>query len=122
MERQATNMEQESAYIEKATDFVNGNIIQASEGRECVDGRYDQHGVEGGLIARPGADFGYVMGLLALSKDGVISVTPQQAVDSVYKAVTENGGRFYAHSDHHAIENGSLTGCGHIIKSTLPEH
>lgn len=114
------NIENQRA-VENATVFVEKNDVNAKEGRECVDGRYDQHGAQEGMIARAGADFGYVMGLLGLRNEGKLSLTPEECVDAVYKVVTENGGRFYAHSDEHAKDKGILSGCGHIMKSATPE-
>src|SRR5690554_5965504 len=89
----------ETKIVEEANRFITENTIPATKGRECVDGRYDQHGVESGMIARPGADFGYIMGLLALRNKGSISLSVSDCVDVVYNAVTSDGDKFYAHSD-----------------------
>ena len=53
--------------LEHAQQHIENNIVAAKEGRKCVDGRYGpDQGT--GFIARPGADFGYVMVLLALNR------------------------------------------------------
>ncbi len=111
----------EQAILSEAKRYVGKNILTVAEGRECVDGRYDQRRTEGPL-GRAGADVGYVMGLLYLKNEGIINLTAEECVDAVYKAVTKDGGKFYAHTDHHAKEKGNLIGCGHIMGATLPEN
>jgi len=52
------------------------------------------------MIARPGADLGYVLALLAVSHDRDLGLSPVDAVDAVYRAVTADGGTFFIHTDH----------------------
>lgn len=115
-------MEQSEPTLSQVESFVIKNIVPAANGRECVDGRYDKHGVESGYIARAGGDFGYVMGLLYLKNEGTIESSVKECVDAVYQAVTENGDKFFMHTDQHASHEGLFTGCGHIMKASLPEH
>jgi hypothetical protein len=122
MERKIDNMKNETIYLEEAIRFVKGNIVNASNGRVCVDGRYDPNGQQIGFLARAGADFGISMGLLALSKQGKINVTPQEAVDSVYNHVTQNDGKFYMHTDQHSVDDKKLIGCGHAGRAANPEY
>ena len=102
-------------------DFVERNIIRTEKGCECVDGRC-KHKAEGGYLARPGADFGYVMGLLALRKDGIISTSPTECAQKIYDIVMDDCGEFHMHTDSHAEENEKLTGCGHIMNATIPQN
>lgn len=93
------------------------NIVDTKEGRRCIDGRYSAGSTDVGMIARPGADFGYVMVLLVLNRKLNTGMTPGQCFDAVYQIVTANKGKFYMHTDQH---EGSIIGCGHIAKSADP--
>ncbi|HRN96283.1 MAG TPA: hypothetical protein PLD54_02460, partial [Candidatus Levybacteria bacterium] len=54
--------------IHTVTDFVSANIIPTKNGRKCVDGRYENDEYSG-MIARPGADFGYVMAMIGYNNE-----------------------------------------------------
>lgn len=114
MERKSDNKQTETLALNEVEGFVKENIVPAVDGRVCVDGRYDPEGSQKGFLARAGADFGLVMGLLGLSKKGKINLTPEEAVDSVYSFVTAGEGKFYLHTDRNSIDGQTLTGCGHI--------
>ncbi len=107
--------------IKKTSEYVLCNIVEAREGRKCVDGRYlPTQG--GGMIARPGGDFGYVMALLALNRQKKLGLSPEQCFEAVYAVVSQKGdGHFYMHTDHHADPDASthkgLIGCGHLAKA-----
>lgn len=111
MDTQELNATKEEQAPEAVHQFVKENLIPGSEGRKCIDGRYDDsQGL--GMIARPGGDFGYVMTLLALQNKHNYDTFPiKNAFDMVHKVVTANGGKFYMHSDEHAGEG--HIGCGH---------
>jgi hypothetical protein len=122
MERNEMNtMEQEAAHIEEATRFVSKNIVEASDGFVCVDGRYQNDGEQKGFLARAGGHFGIVMGLLALNGERKIDLTVQECFDTVYNFVTQDGGTFDDHTDRHSVDDKTLTGCGHAGRSANPE-
>jgi hypothetical protein len=94
--------------------FTEKNITFAKPGRKCIDGRYvvDEHS---GMIARPGADFGYVMALLGYNDEQKLGLSVKRCVEAVYKAVTTLDSEFYMHTD--IASNPDLAypiGCGHI--------
>lgn len=97
---------------------IKKNTVKAMPGRKCVDGRYEP-GQEEGRIARPGADFGYVMILLALNKEKQLGLSPEECVDRMYDIVTKDGGTFFMHTDTHA--HSPSIGCGHIAKACQEE-
>lgn len=122
----------ETPFLEKVLNYVKNNTIPSKEGRQCVDGRYPLGGESSGMIARPGADMGYVMILLALNKEKSWGLTPEQIVDAVYSVITRNNGQFYKHTDHHATstdgstsndysERHVITGCSHIANACNPD-
>lgn len=106
--------------IHKVKDYVKRNIVKVREGRKCVDGRYLPN-QGGGMIARPGADGGYVMALAAVNRKKKLGLTPEECFNAVYKAVVKIGGKFYLHTDHHVDPSDGLhhglTGCGHLAKA-----
>ncbi|MBI4096803.1 MAG: hypothetical protein HY428_00095 [Candidatus Levybacteria bacterium] len=118
--------------LREVTQHSAENPMPAWPGRKCVDGRY-QAGQGSGMISRPGADFGYIMVLLAINKEKKLGLTPQECVDKVRGVVTKNGGKFFMHSDQHAdpvlpqpnhndhAHVKQLTGCGHITNAANPE-
>lgn len=109
--------------LEKTISYISRNIVNAREGRKCVDGRYlPTQG--GGMIARPGGDCGYVMALLAVNKKKGLGLSPEQCFNAVYKVVSRGvNGHFCMHTDHHADPNSvthkGLIGCGHVAKAAL---
>ncbi len=112
-----------SAYVQASTITVDG-------GTKCVDGRYLPDQAEG-MIARPGADGGYVMALEAVNRKKGLGLTPEQCFNAVFKAVKKLNGTFYLHTDHTVDPNakthngpastrsnrGELIGCGHLAKA-----
>lgn len=106
--------------LERTIDYVEKNVVQAHEGRKCVDGRYlpDQ---AAGMIARPGGDSGYVMALMAVCKKKNLGLTPEQCFNAVYKVIAKGDGHFCMHTDHHADPDAhthkGLIGCGHLVKA-----
>ncbi len=108
--------------LAKIQEYASRNVVRASQGRKCVDGRYLPTQASG-MIARPGGDMGYVMALLAVNKRKNLGLTPEKCFDEVYKAVIRENPHFYMHTDHHA-ESGhqthkALIGCGHVVKAAL---
>jgi hypothetical protein len=81
-----------------ATRHARSTLFPATAGRRCIDGRYEP-GQGSGLIARPGADFGYVMALLSLNHALRWGLTPAQVVDAVWRVVAGEGGPFRIHTD-----------------------
>lgn len=108
------------AELERTIDYVEKNVVQAHEGRKCVDGRYlpDQ---ATGMVARPGGDSGYVMALMAVCKKKNLGLTPEQCFNAVYKVISKGDGHFCMHTDHHADPDShthkGLIGCGHLVKA-----
>lgn len=108
--------------LAKVQEYVSLNVVQASPGRKCVDGRYLPNQASG-MIARPGGDMGYVMALLAVNKRKNLGLSPEECFDEVYKVVSRRKEHFYMHTDHH-VESGhhahkTLIGCGHVAKAAL---
>lgn len=112
--------------VQEAEKHIRNNIIQAKDGRKCVDGRYN---LGTGEIARAGGDMGYVEVLLALNTSRSLGLTPEQCFDLVYDYSTKEGGKFFMHTDTHADpfkEDSShgekpLIGCGHCAKAANPQ-
>ena len=102
------------------TDYVKASIVPAQKGTKCVDGRYLPT-QSAGMVARPGADGGYVMALEAVNRKKRLGLTPEQCFNAVLKAVKKLNGTFYLHTDHHADPNShthkGLIGCGHLAKA-----
>ena len=73
-------------------------VFPVAAGRRCIDSRYEP-GQGSGMIARPGADFGYVMALLAVNHAMRLGLTPARVVDAVWDAVANEGDRFRIHTD-----------------------
>src|SRR5918999_5790834 len=86
------------AELAAAARHARQNVVPVAAGRRCIDGRYEP-GQGSGMIARPGADFGYVMALLAVNHAKGLGLTPTQVVDAVYDAVVREGDRFRLHTD-----------------------
>lgn len=109
--------------FENTRDYILRNIVEARQGRKCVDGRYlPSQGT--GMIARPGGDCGYVMALLAVNKSKNLGLSPEQCFNAVYKVVSSGeNGHFCMHTDHHTDPNShthnGLIGCGHVAKAAL---
>jgi hypothetical protein len=113
-----------------ANAFIRRDVIPVQDGCMCVDGRYAVAGENAGRLARPGADFGYVMILLGLRHDGAIDLTPEQCAQRVYDHVTRGYGVFRIHTDAQSEEqkrpterpDASIVGCGHIRVACLAEN
>lgn len=111
--------------VDKTRKYILQNIVEAREGRKCVDGRYlPSQG--SGMIARPGGDCGYVMALLAVNKKKGLGLTPEQCFNKVYKVVSKvANGHFCMHTDHHTDpdtqHHNGLIGCGHVAKAALKD-
>lgn len=106
-------------YIYSVEKFVDAHLVSAEEGRRCIDGRYNPSESRG-MLARPGGDMGYVLGLLALSRKKGWKLSPEEAFDHVFEVVKGRGGFFY-HSDydHENWAAGEAShieglGCAHI--------
>lgn len=115
--------------LAKVQEYVERNVVPASQGRKCVDGRYFSTQASG-MIARPGGDMGYVMALLAVNKRNNLGLTPEECFDNVYKIVSRGKAHFYMHTDRHADPDSTgaeshhqthkaLIGCGHVAKASL---
>jgi hypothetical protein len=111
-----------------AADHARRNVVPAWPGRKCIDGRYEP-GQASGMVGRPGADLGYVMALLAACHDRGVATTPTAVVDAVWRAVTADGGAFYAHTDDRTglpdaaeTHSGTVIGCRHVAAAADPAH
>jgi len=106
--------------LEDVENFVKASVISVQKGTKCVDGRYLPTQAHG-MLARPGADGGYVMALEAVNRKLNLGLTPQQCFNAVFKAVIKLNGKFYLHTDDHTDPNPhtshGLIGCGHLAKA-----
>src|SRR5258706_8219250 len=108
------------ADVDDVTDFIKASIVPANRGTKCVDGRYlpDQGS---GMIARPGADCGYVMALEAVNRKKSLGLSPEQCFNAVFKAVKKLNATFYLHTDNKTDptphKHNGLIGCGHLAKA-----
>ena len=113
--------------MDTVVSYIGASVVPAHHGTKCVDGRYlpDQ---TPGMIARPGADGGYVMALEAVNRKKRLGLTPEQSFNAVFKTVKKLNGTFYLHTDHHVDPNpdpiganshthNGLIGCGHLAKA-----
>lgn len=108
----------------------NAIVPTTNKDCRCIDGRYGEDPAYIGSMARPGAHFGYVMTLLAVSAEQKLGLSPEECFERVYTAVTNLGHRFSMHTDHttHPPHEGGCTcsgpyvpiGCGHITKALDP--
>jgi len=109
--------------LDRTMLYIEQNILPAHSGRKCVDGRYLAT-QSTGMIARPGADCGYVMALLAVNKKKKLGLTPEQCFNAVYKVVSQTKG-FCMHTDHNTDPDNAtpkgLIGCGHIANAATKE-
>lgn len=117
---QKHNVKKTLPSLEGVVSYVASSVVPAHTGTKCVDGRYlpDQ---TPGMIARPGADGGYVMALEAVNRKKRLGLTPEQCFNAVFKTVKKLHGTFYLHTDHHVDPDGhthrGLIGCGHLAKA-----
>lgn len=106
--------------FEEVTNYVKASIVTVQKGTKCVDGRYLPNQAHG-LLARPGADGGYVMALEAVSRNKNLGLTPTECFNAVFKAVQKLNKKFYLHTDEHTDPNPhtqhGLIGCGHLAKA-----
>lgn len=112
--------------LETAYKYVKENIKPAQIGRKCIDGRYPTGENQ---LARPAADLGYVMALLAVNEKKQLGLTPVQCFDYVYNAIIAEGSTFDFHTDQFADpENAeeiteaeshghAPIGCAHVAKA-----
>jgi hypothetical protein len=128
-------MTADDAELAAVTRHARETVFPATPGRRCIDDRYEP-GQGSGMIARAGADFGYVMALLALNHAKSWGLTPAQVVDAVIDAITKGGEPFRLHTDHRApwppfadagrppnVGTGQPTiGCWHIAAALDPAH
>jgi len=108
---------------ELAKAYVILNMVEATSGRKCVDGRY-MHSQSVGMIARPGGDFGYVMALMRVNHEKGLGLTSQECFNKVNEAVSHEIA-FCMHTDEHAAHlksNKSSLGCGHVAKAMSHEN
>jgi hypothetical protein len=106
--------------LEDVKNYVKASTVTAKKGTKCVDGRYLPNQGHG-MLARPGADCGYVMALEAVNRDKNLGLTPTECFNLVFKAVQTLNKKFYLHTDDHTdptphMHNG-LIGCGHLAKA-----
>ena len=105
------------------SNYIAQNIIPTKKGRKCIDGRYLSEDENSGMIACPGADFGYVMAMLGYNHEQKLGMSVVDCVKRVYDAVISLDDTFYMHTDSH--ENPDVVysiGCGHAFKPTIDEN
>ena len=79
--------EVDNAGLEAARAHVRRNAVAATLGRRCIDGRY-LLSQGGGMLARPGADFGYLLALLAVNREKGLGLTADGCFEAVLAALT----------------------------------
>lgn len=79
----------------------------------CIDGRYAGQSLP--PLARPGADAGAIMELIALNRGLNLNLTNQEIVD-IFLSIIGGWSRFHFHTDTHHQNN--IFGCGHIKQAT----
>ena len=72
--------------LAEVEEYVTKSMVAANKGTKCVDGRYLPEQASG-MLARPGADGGYVMALEAVNRKKRLGLTPEQCFNAVFKAV-----------------------------------
>ncbi len=103
--------------------FIQDNLIPAKPGRRCISGRYNNKETSSGMIARPGADLGYVIAMLGYNYEQKLGMSVQECVDSIYKAIIKIGGNFYLHTDKNEDPNAAFSiGCSHVLNSAIEEN
>ncbi|HZE86936.1 MAG TPA: hypothetical protein VE090_01895 [Methylomirabilota bacterium] len=106
--------------LAEVEDYIRASMVPVHRGTKCVDGRYLPNQASG-MLARPGADGGYVMVLEAVNRKKGLGLTPEQCFNAVFKAIQKLQGTFYLHTDQHVDPNDSaqhgLIGCGHLAKA-----
>lgn len=80
--------------------FIQNNLIPAKQGRKCFSGRYSHESSSNGMIARPGADFGYIMAMLGYNHEQKLGMTVIDCISAIYNAVIKIDGSFYMHSNN----------------------
>lgn len=106
-----------------ATQFASSNCIPTKNGRKCISGRYPHNDENSGMIARPGADFGYVMAMLGYNHEQKLGLSVEECVQRIYTAVTNLGKTFYMHTDNTEDPNIPFSiGCSHVYKATDTEN
>jgi hypothetical protein len=110
---------------EQVEVFVNTNKYEINQSQwylsRCIDGRYES---EAGLepLAKPGADIGDLMMMLAANTQYALNLTPEIMLDVLINTV---GGKenFRIHTDchnhHHEDKKEKCLGCGHLKQATL---
>ncbi len=105
------------------SQFVSKNIVLAKNGRKCISGRYKPDDENSGMIARPGADFGYVIAMLGYNHEQKLGLTVEDCVKRVYEAVMNLDGSFYLHTDHNTDTTLPYSiGCRHAFQPTIAEN
>lgn len=102
---------------------IQAGVVAARGGRRCIDGRYLPASPDSGRLARPGADFGCVLALLATNRGLGLGWSVEACARRVFEAVVKTNGVFSMHSAAAGPGNGrvahcGLEGCRHIALST----
>jgi hypothetical protein len=102
-------------------EYVKASMTSTIKGTRCIDGRYLPEQAKG-MLARPGADCGYVLALEAVNRNKRLGLTSEQCFNAIFKAVEKLNGKFYFHTDSHSDPNNhtrhGLIGCGHLLKAS----
>lgn len=109
-----------SSTVDDVIGYIKANTVAVNRGTKCVDGRYLPNQAHG-MLARPGADCGYVMALEAVNRNKNLGLTPTECFNHVFKAVSQLNKKFYLHTDEYTdptpYTHNGLIGCGHLAKA-----
>jgi len=106
--------------LEEAEKFVSSSLFEIKEGdlilSSCVDGRYDENEVRIAPRSFCGSDPGFLVLILgALKKiNNSINVDLRKKAFNAILDVLGGAENFRMHTDDHNLENGIITGCGHM--------
>lgn len=101
------------ALEQRAYEYVKRNRRKATNGRRCVDGRYDEEYF--GRIAVAGGDLGFALALARVNAKRKLGLSTQEIYELVMDA-TEGTPHF--HTDEHTAHSGGLIGCGHLARAS----
>lgn len=106
-----------------ASQFASRNCIPTKNGRKCTSGRYSSNDATSGMIARPGADFGYIMAMLGYNHEQKLGLSVEECVQRIYTAIIQLDNTFYMHTDSTEDPNIPYSiGCRHVYKATDKEN
>lgn len=119
------NIQNKFLTIEQVEDFISENKYLFNQDKwflsRCIDGRYEKN-EELEPLAKPGADIGDLMMILATSNEYALNIVPETALEVLINTV---GGKenLRIHTDGHNChdkdEKKQCLGCGHFKQASL---